>query len=95
MITQKSSLKLLNQPRKCFEVAGIGIHIQDGSVAVDELIGGEARHIEEMLDGLLLAIGQVKVYDIVAQHFILFDHTLPRLIAGTVGEVEEDKVIIL
>ena len=47
--------------------------------------------VEEILDGILLGIGQVVVDDVVAYEVVLLDDVLPSLVLAAVGKVEVDE----
>ena len=85
----------LQQAFQRIKVARVGIHVEDVAVAVDELVGREAVHAKEVLDGGLLLGRQIIVHHIVACHVVFLDDILPRLLIGAVGEVEVYDVVIL
>ena len=77
----KASLfQLFQHPCQSFQVARVGIDIKHLSVAVDEAVGGEGLHVEEVLHRALLVCGQVVMHHVVTQDVVLFDDNLPRLV---------------
>ena len=56
--TLKASLfHLFQHSCQSFQVAWVGIDIKHLSVAVDEAVGGEGLHVEEVLHRVLLVCG--------------------------------------
>ena len=69
--------QLFQQFCQLFKVAGIYFHVEQVSVAIEELVGGPAMDIEMALDGGLLSIGQVVVCHIRSADVVLLDDVLP------------------
>lgn len=61
------------------------VQVVDIALLVDEFIGGEGIHFQELLDSDLLLSWQIIVNAVGTREIVLFDDVLPRFVAAAVG----------
>ena len=75
-------------------IASISIDVVEFSLFVEDLIVGEAIHLQELFDGTLLFCGQIVVNNVVARQVVCLDNVLPFFIRSTVRQIEIDDIVV-
>ena len=90
-----SLFQLLQELNHAVKFERVGIHVENVALLVNKLVGWVLVDAHEVLDGILLGIGQVVVNDVVAQKVVLFYDILPCIFRTSVCQVEIDDVNVL